>query len=180
MSLFGEAQAQQGVDDKGGVADPHVPVVPVPFAAGLLGEAGGWGGDYGPGWLVGEQLKRQRRTVHGLAPAAPVTRRRKPAPPEGHRGAPLFVCFGVEIASRSQVAVGGLEHEHLRLALDEFELCDGVEMVDLERHRRSQRGREVGRTEQHAVVHSGDGVGFQAVAKPRGNPGFERQGSAHA
>ena len=81
--LVGEPQPQQGVEAEGGVADPHVAVVPVALAADLLGQAGGRRRDDRPARLVGQQLEGQRRAVDHLPPAAGVRRPGQPGAPEG-------------------------------------------------------------------------------------------------
>src|SRR5262249_13848905 len=70
--LAAEAEPEQRVDGEGGVAHPHVAVVPVALAAELLGQAGGGRGDDGAGGGVGEELQGEGGAVHHLAPAAPV------------------------------------------------------------------------------------------------------------
>ena len=75
--LLGEAEPQQRVERERGVADPRVAVVPVALAAELLGQRRGRRGHERAGRRVGEQLERQRRAVHHLAPAAAVARLRR-------------------------------------------------------------------------------------------------------
>ena len=79
--LLGEADPHQRVQGEGGVAQPGVAVVPVPHPADALGQARGRGGHEGPGRLVGQQLQRQGRALHHLAPAALVGAVRQPALP---------------------------------------------------------------------------------------------------
>ena len=75
--LLGEAEPQQRVERERGVADPRVAVVPVATAAELLGEARRGRRDDPAGGPEGEQLQRERRAVHHLAPAALVARLRR-------------------------------------------------------------------------------------------------------
>ncbi len=72
--LLGEAEPQQAVERERGVADPRVAVVVVALAADLLGQRRGRRGDDRARRRVGEQLQRQRRALHHLAPAAAVAR----------------------------------------------------------------------------------------------------------
>ena len=51
----GETEPQQRAHAEGGVADPHIPVVPVAFPADLLGQAGRRRGHDGAGRSVGQQ-----------------------------------------------------------------------------------------------------------------------------
>ena len=91
---LGEAQPQHRVHAEGGVAHPHVPVVPVAFAAELLGQAGRRRGHDRAGRRVGEQLQGEGGAVHHLPPAAPVLGGGQPLPPVRHRAAELFLGLG--------------------------------------------------------------------------------------
>ena len=64
---------------EGGVAEPRVAVIPVARPAELLGQARGGRGDDCSGRLVREQLQRERRSLHHLAPAAAVIGLGEPA-----------------------------------------------------------------------------------------------------
>ena len=77
--LLGEPEPEQRVEREGGVAHPRVAVVPVACAAELLRQAGGGGGHDRAGGRVGEQLERERRAMHHLAPAPAVARAAQPA-----------------------------------------------------------------------------------------------------
>ena len=66
---------------QGSVPDPGEPVVPVPLAAGLLGQAERGGGHRRAGGLVGHQLERHRRPVDHLPPASGVGGAAQPALP---------------------------------------------------------------------------------------------------
>jgi hypothetical protein len=56
-----EADTKQRGNRQRGIAHPGVPVVPVPLAADLLGQAGGGRGDQPPGGGVGHELQRDGR-----------------------------------------------------------------------------------------------------------------------
>ena len=70
---------RQGVHGQRPVPDPGEAVVPVPLAAGLLGQPERSGGDRRAGRLVGQQLEGHRRPGHHLPPAAGVGRAAQPA-----------------------------------------------------------------------------------------------------
>ena len=55
--LFGEADAEEGVECEARVADPGVAVVPVAAAPDALGQARGGGGDEGARGLEGQELE---------------------------------------------------------------------------------------------------------------------------
>ena len=63
LRLLAEAERVQGPEAEGGVADPAVAVVPVPFPAGRLRQRGGRRGDDRPGRGVGQPLQDQRRAL---------------------------------------------------------------------------------------------------------------------
>ncbi len=102
------------MDGQGPVPDPGEPVVPVPLAAGLLGQAQRGGGDRRAGGLVGEQLEGHRRTVDHLPPPPAVGGPAQPALPE-RRG---VVGQPVQLARRQRpwLAAHRLEH-HAAAAL---------------------------------------------------------------
>ena len=93
------ADAEERGDADAGVAGPDVAVVPVAYAAGILGQRGGRCGDGRPGRRVGQQPQGQQAAHDGLAegqrrgrsrrsrPASGSRRRRgDPRPPPGPRG----------------------------------------------------------------------------------------------
>ena len=57
MRLAPVAEAEEGADGEGGIAEPAVAVVPVTHAADGLGEGGGGSGDDGAGRGVGQELE---------------------------------------------------------------------------------------------------------------------------
>src|SRR6266508_2364918 len=73
-----EPEPKEPVKREGGVPNPRVAVVPVALPPDLLREARRRSGDNGSRRLVGEQLQRQSRPMHHLAPAPAVA---APAPP---------------------------------------------------------------------------------------------------
>ena len=82
-----EVEPVQRLQRERGVAHPAVAVVPVPLAAGRLGQRRGQGGDGRAGRHVGEPLDGQRRALDRAAP--PVVRDPRlvqPVAPEGDRG----------------------------------------------------------------------------------------------
>ena len=82
--LLPEAQAEQGVHGEGRVPDPGVAVVPVAFAADLLGQPGRRCGHQAAGRGVGHELEGDGGAVNRLAPAAEVGGLRHPGLPEAH------------------------------------------------------------------------------------------------
>jgi hypothetical protein len=66
--LVAESQPQKGVDAERSVPDPYVAVVPVPFPADLLWDAGRGRSDDGPGGGLCQQLERQRGPMDDLPP----------------------------------------------------------------------------------------------------------------
>ena len=99
--LLGEPEPEQRVEREGGVAHPRVAVVPVACAAEPLRQAGGGGGHDRAGRRVCEQLERERRAVHHLAPAPAVARLAQPAPPERHGGVELGGDVGIGVRRRA-------------------------------------------------------------------------------
>src|SRR5207253_9915300 len=79
------AEAHEPVERERRVTDPGVAIVPVAPGPDRLGETEGRRGDDRAVLPRGEQLQRQRRAVHHLAPATPVRAARDPATPEVHR-----------------------------------------------------------------------------------------------
>ena len=148
LGLLGEAEPQQRVERERRVADPGVAVVPVAHAAdappGRLVVAAA---TMAPGRAVGQQLQRQRRAAHHLAPAAAVGAAGDPAPPVVGR-------LVEELAARTRGATGrecwpssGMRSStkvRPSPAVDR-ELRPHVAAGALERHRRVERQRQVGR-----------------------------------
>ena len=150
-----ESEQEQRVEREGRVADPRVAVVPVSRAADLLGEARGRGGDDCARRLVGEQLQRERRALHHLAPASPVVGLREPA-------APVRDCFPGEILrlppaarARDNRLLHRLEHEARRLARRETESSAHARGRPFERRARGQRDGQLGGFEQRTVLRRG-------------------------
>ena len=96
------------------VPDPGEPVVPVPLAAGLLGQPERGGGDRRAGRLVGEQLERHRRPGDHLPPPAGVGGAAQPALPVRRGVLRQPVEFGGR--QRLRLAAHGLQH-HAAAAL---------------------------------------------------------------
>jgi hypothetical protein len=80
--LLDEAEPHQRVDSESRVAEPGVPVVPVPDAAHLLGQRRRGCRDERAGGVVDEELQRERGPLDVLAPAAAVAGLADPALPE--------------------------------------------------------------------------------------------------
>ena len=88
-----EVQPVQRLQRERRVAHPAVAVVPVPLAAGRLGQAGREGRHRRPGGHVGQSLDHQRRpldrltvpVVRDAGPAQPVAARTPPSSPAGAR-----------------------------------------------------------------------------------------------
>ncbi len=121
--LFGEAQPQERVERERGVADPGVAVVPVATAAELLGEArGGRGHDPARG-PEGEQLERERRAVHHLAPAALVAGLGQPLAPVLERPVQRVARLVLRVGPRHVVLRHPLEHEGHAVARGQCDLA---------------------------------------------------------
>jgi hypothetical protein len=180
LRLAGEAEAEQGVDAEGGVADPDVAVVPVALAAELFGEAGGGGGDDGAGGGVGQEFEGEGGAVDHLAPAAPVAGLGDPAPPVGDRRGELVLGLLAGAGAGGHLAVDLVEGEHLGLALVELEVGPHVDLVALQGDGGGQREGLLGGLEEGHVADHPRGVRAGAVVEPRGDLGPERDRAAHA
>ena len=152
LRLLGEPERQERVHREGGVAHPGVAVVPVALAADVLGQARGRSGHDRAGRAVGEQLERQRRPVHHLAPAAAVLGVREPAPPEAHRAVERVRRRGLGRRAQPGAGLGLLEHERRALAVREREAGGDVVAASLERPVGGERHREIRRAEHRAAV----------------------------
>ncbi len=149
LGLLGEAEPQQRVEREGRVADPGVAVVPVALAAELLRQARRRRGDDRARRAVREQLERERRPVHHLAPAPLVAGVREPPAPVRApcaRRARVGLCR--LSAGGGAPVVGLLERERRALAGAERELCDDTDRSSLERRRGRERQRQAGGAEQ--------------------------------
>ena len=109
VGLLGEAKAEQRVDRERAVADPGVPVVPVPLAAHLLGQPGGGGGDERAARRVLHELERHGGPGDRLPPPAPVRRLVQPATPE--RDGVMQQPVDVLVVVRSWLAPAGLQDD---------------------------------------------------------------------
>ena len=147
--LLDEPEPEQREHRERGVADPCVAVVPVPLAADDLRQARRRRGDEGAGRPVGQELQRQRRTHHHLAPPPAVRRAREPATPvvdrPGEEVAP--VLLGARVRRRAL-----LEHERRALARGERELSADAELGLLERDSARQRKRQARRRKNCAPL----------------------------
>src|SRR5262249_13592598 len=109
--LVGVAEAHEPVEGERRVADPGVAIVPVAPAPDRLRETEGRRSDDRAVLPRGEQLRRQRRAIPRLAPAAAVAAARDPAAPEVHRlleGVTLVVGL---LRARGLLRVDHLEEE---------------------------------------------------------------------
>jgi hypothetical protein len=86
VRLVAIAQGEQGVELERGVAEPRVPVVPVPRAPNLLRQRGGGGRDDGARGRVGQRLQDEGAAEHRLPVWTPVGTALRPVPPEADRG----------------------------------------------------------------------------------------------
>ena len=175
--LLGEADPQQGVEGEGGVADPGVAVVPVPHPADALGQAGGRGGDDRPGRLVGQQLQRQGRALHHLAPAALVGAVRQPALPVGDRLAePLLGLVGAGAVAGVVAGVELAQDERRALPLAEGEVGEHPVAVAPQRDRGRQpqaqpRPVEAGAVLGRRTCRAGRGRSRTPAGTPGGTAG---------
>src|SRR3712207_2995488 len=101
-----EPQREQGVDRKRRVPYPGVAVVPVALAADLLGQAGRRCRDEAAGGGVGQELERDRRSVHHLPPAPGVGGAREPGLPERDRVVEQFSDLAHRHVSWPSLATG--------------------------------------------------------------------------
>ena len=108
VGFFGESDAEQRVEGKGGVPDPGIAVVPVALAPQFLGQAASGGGHNGAGGFIGQQLQRQGGTLHHFPPAPPVGALAQPPPPVGHG----FLKEGFAFGGSRRVVIGGVIAQH--------------------------------------------------------------------
>ena len=185
--LLGEAEPQQAVERERRVADPRVAVVPVALAPDLLGQRRRGRRHQRPGRRVGQQLQRQRRALHGLAPAAAVARPGEPPAPVEHGGVERLGGLLLRVRPCDVVVGDALEHERLRLAGAEVERRMHAAVAALEpalraqrvRDRALQRERQLRRAEQHAVRVHLDLVVGAPVVEPRLHLDLPRDVAAH-
>jgi hypothetical protein len=76
-------RAEESADADAGVPRPGVPVVPVAYAAGVLGQGGGGGGHRSSGGGVGEEPEREQAPHHLLAVGDGAVNLLGPCPPAG-------------------------------------------------------------------------------------------------
>ena len=99
--LAGVAGAQQRLQGDRGVAQPAVPVVPVPHPADVLGQRGRRGRDDAAGRSVGERLQRDQRPDHGVPVLPLVGALGHPIRPESPGGRQRLAR--VDLGRRAQV-----------------------------------------------------------------------------
>ena len=139
--LLGEPEPEERIDGERCVADPGEAVVPVALAAELLGEARGRCGDERAGRLVRQELQRQRRTPHDLAPPSLVARRGDPPQPVVDRLVQELARVVLGVRSR---LLALLEDERRALPLIEEEGCAHAFLRAFERDVGRERQREIG------------------------------------
>src|SRR5215475_6491116 len=83
--LFSQPYSEQPIEREGRVSNPGVSVIPVTGASNGFGQTASRRRYNRACWRIGEQLERQRGTMHHFAPAAGVCAFRDPAKP---------VCYG--------------------------------------------------------------------------------------
>jgi len=165
-----EPDPEQRVEREARVADPRVAVVPVPLAADPLREARRRGGDDGPGRVEAEELERQCRPVHHLAPPARVAGPPEPPAPEG-RGLPEP---GLHLRGREVEpcrVLHRLEDERGPLAVLQGELRDRGVALDAEGDGAGEPQGQRRAAEAHAA-----GPGLRLVSGPgvvEGRPTLE-------
>ena len=177
--LLGEADPHQGVQGEGGVAHPGVAVVPVPHAADALGQAGGRRGDDGPGRLVGQQLERQGRALHDLAPAAVVGAVGQPAlPVRDGLPEPLLRLVGAGAVADVVAGVELAQDEGRALSLAQDEIGQHAVAIPPQRDRGSQPQAQPRSVEAGALL--GDGRVVPGAGVVEGGPALqaERQPAA--
>ena len=81
--LFREPDAQEGIDGKGRITDPRVPIIPIAFSADAFRKAARRRGDDRSRRLKGEQFEGQGRALHHFAPSTSIGTPGKPLPPVG-------------------------------------------------------------------------------------------------
>src|SRR5580704_5876293 len=113
-----EAQAQEAVQRKGGVADPGIAVVPIPRPADFFRQAARRGGDERAGRLEGEELERERGPIDDVSPAAEILALRQPLSPILDRLPEELLALLVVGGLATRLVVDELpQHEDHRLAL---------------------------------------------------------------
>ena len=110
-----------------------------------------WGGHDRAGRRVREQLERERRAMHHLAPAPAIARPAQPAPPARHGGVELGGDVGMEYGAG---ASPGLTRSSTKMAVSPGPGRRSAR--GRRRHRRSRAARreaepQLGRAEQRAV-----------------------------
>ena len=112
-----------------GVAQPHKAIVPVAASADGLRQRRGGCRDDGAGVRMGEELERERRTLHLGPVGAVVAELGGPDAPE--RGGDLELVRAVVAVHRVHVIVIVAEHQPALLALHEDEARRGGALLDL-------------------------------------------------
>ena len=153
LGLVDEAQPHEGVDGERGVADPGRAIIPVAPRAGRLGQREGRRRRDRAVAVRGQQLERQRRAHHCLAPATPDSSTRPSQRAPGGRGRGDLGGDGARRRGGSRALVA--EHEPRALARAEREA----------RLRRARRRRSSGTEACRRSVRSRAGEAHAAVRR---------------
>ena len=167
--LLGVAQPDEPVQGERCVADPRVPVVPVPRPAHRLGQPEGGRGHDGAVGPRGQELEGERRPVHHLSPAPPIGGARDPASPEVDG---LLEGLGDEVGIGGRRLLAGLhalEDERRGLVGAQGELGHRRAVLEAHGHGGAEpQGQRVptGRDEERPVGRALDRVSGARVVEP--------------
>src|SRR6266545_2882333 len=161
-----EPEPKKSVEGEGRVPNPGVAVVPVALPADLLREARRRSGDDGPRRLVGEQLQRQSRPMHHLAPAPAVAGLGQPAAPVIDRPFVRFAGLPFGVLARYIVACYLLKNERDALAGLQSELAVHALLVAGDRPGGLERQAEGLRLEDDAMLELVRLVRVPGVVEP--------------
>ena len=184
-SLPGIADGGERAHAEDRIADPTVPVVPVPAPARTLGQGGRRGGDHGPGRRIRQRLERERGPERGRPVGTGEASPRRPAVPPVERLLEAAIEFlGVRRRRRIRVELRGLDIDQRRAeALSGVDRHTGTQVVPVGEHK-------VGLAEDEQGIVAADGAvepgAFAAdprlerpVIEPGNNPQREVDAPAH-
>ena len=159
----------QGFEGEAGVPDPGVAVVPVAFAADLLGQRGRRGGDHRTGGLVGQRLQHPATVVDEIAPwPAVVLVQPGPRPPRvGRRAQRVVELLGRQRARPRFGRRAVLQPEQHTVARGERQPSGCGRTGDVERGGAGKHHDVGAAPGDHAALHHRDQRLHQPVLRPR-------------